>query len=184
MKIYGDIFLNGVKQTTKDIFDLNVEHSFTPNNLWYLIFNEGTTSKKKLNYKSFSFHKIQNVLYGYINFNHLKFEMSMVIYTNGDELVKEIIKCNCHENPNYRFKKFDSLENYWWQLVDLDELKSLSEFEKKTNIECFKKLMEEHYSIIKDSIYYNIKFDFYEPSDSPKIFNSFEFLNYIEEDSL
>lgn len=44
--------------------------------------------------------------------------------------------------------------------------------------------MEEHYSIIKDSIYYNIKFDFYEPSDSPKIFNSFEFLNYIEEDSL
>ena len=51
MKIYGDIFLNGVKQTTKDIFDLNVEHSFTPNNLWYIIFNEGTTSKKKLNYK-------------------------------------------------------------------------------------------------------------------------------------
>ena len=49
MKIYGDIFLNGVKQTTKDIFDLNVEHSFTPNNLWYIIFNEGTTSKKKLN---------------------------------------------------------------------------------------------------------------------------------------
>lgn len=55
---------------------------------------------------------------------------------------------------------------------------------KKQISNVLKKLMEEHYSIIKDSIYYNIKFDFYEPSDSPKIFNSFEFLNYIEEDSL
>ena len=60
----------------------------------------------------------------------------------------------------------------------------LCELEESNVFTAVDELMEEHYSIIKDSIYYNIKFDFYEPSDSPKIFNSFEFLNYIEEDSL
>ena len=68
--------------------------------------------------------------------------------------------------------------------VNLGTLGYLCELEESNVFAAVDELMEEHYSIIKDSIYYNIKFDFYEPSDSPKIFNSFEFLNYIEEDSL
>lgn len=183
MKIYGDIFLNNVKQSDKEIFDLNVEHSFTPTNLWQIVFIEGTTTKKKLGYNGFSFHKIQNAISGYICFKNLKFEISMIIYTDSSNLVKTITECHCSENPNYIFKEFDSSENNWWKLVDLDELRSLPEFENKTNIECFKELMEEHYNMKQDVIDYDSKFDFYKASDSSKLFNVSDFLYHIEDDS-
>lgn len=186
MNIFGSILDRSKNEVLKSptYWDMDIDHSFTPNNLWYITFDKGETSKKKLDYNSFSFHKVQNVLYGHVCFKNLKFQIVSIIYTDGMEPIETFIKSYCNEDSNYVFERSDMPENNWWQLVDLDELSVLPEFENKKNIECFEILMDEYYGKRKDIIDYELKFNLFKASDSPELFNCSDFMYHIGEDAI
>lgn len=186
MNIFGSVLDRSKNEILKSptYWDMDIDHSFTPNNLWYITFDKGETSKKKLDYNSFSFHKVQNVLYGHVCFKNLKFQIVLIIYTDGLGLVKTIIESYCNEDSNYEFKGDSMSENNRCQLVDLDELRALPEFENKKNIECFEILMDEYYGKRKDVIDYELKFDLFKTSDSSKLFNCSDFMYHIDDDKI
>lgn len=181
MKVLGLIRRQGEKTGAPKTYNLKVEAVLNPVNSYLVGFHENLTTNDahKEKYSEFEYRNIISIIYGTISDIGLCFDVQVVVYSDGSELLNQVIHSECYDNENYVFDyvNYDCIggEKY---IFNMSDISTLPEFKDKTVVECIQRFME-----IKESCDHRLLFDFYKVASKKELLSCSEFLDYTDNKS-
>lgn len=157
-------------------YNLKIEAVLNPTNSYLVGFSKNLTTndEREEKYSLFEYRNIISIIYGTISENGHSFDLQIVVYANGQELINHIINSECQENCNYVFdyENFDGIHGEKY-IFNMSDISTLPEFKNKTLTESI-----QHFIEIKDSYDYNLLYNFQKVDSKDKLMDIHEFGAY------
>ncbi|MCL3853526.1 hypothetical protein M1P97_19780 [Parabacteroides sp. GYB001] len=181
MKVTGLIRKERGAKTNCEIYDLQIDAVLNPSNTYIVQIDTDRMIQRnpRERYYTFTYRNIMSIIYGTVNKNDLCFNVQVVVYSDGQAIINQIILAECLNNSNYVFdfdEDFPIDGKYPAYILNMNDIQTLPEYSGKTVIECIEHFVD---SLNLRGEFSN-RFEFFKPVSKNKLMDFQEFSDYTD----
>lgn len=184
MRVEGIIKKHGESNQSLKSYEVKIDTVVTPNRTYLvgICKNNITSEDQPQKYDYFEYRNIISIINGTVSDQGDIFEIQILTYSNGDELVNHVISSNCINNGSHILEctTYGAIETPILYILNMNDLQTVPDYSGKTVIECIEHFMESLDDRGLQNVDFETRFQFYKPKVNGKLMDYQEFATYTD----